>query len=98
MPTAVKKCRVCGKDYEACRAMSRTAGVFRWQEVACSPECGAEYLRRVTQARSPAPPAPKHSRSRRMAAHIVEEVKPVDIPSAKPVSEPEDQITDYVLA
>ena len=31
--------------------MSKAAGVFRWQEVACSPECGAEYLRRVQVAR-----------------------------------------------
>lgn len=66
MATAVKTCRVCGKEYEACRtAMSRAAGVFRWQEVACSPECGAEYLRRVTEARSPAPPASRRGMRRK---------------------------------
>lgn len=33
MATAVKKCRVCGKTYEACRTMmDRAVGVFRWQE------------------------------------------------------------------
>ena len=55
MPKAVKVCRVCGKEYEACRTVSQAAGVFRWQDVACSPECGAEYLRRVNEARTPAP-------------------------------------------
>lgn len=54
MASAVKKCRVCGKEYEACRSANRIAGVFRWQEVACSPECGAEYLRLITESRNPA--------------------------------------------
>lgn len=45
MATIIKKCRVCGKDYEACRSVTPQVGVFRWQSVACSPECGAEYLR-----------------------------------------------------
>lgn len=91
MPTAVRTCRVCGKSYEACRTMSKTAGVFRWQEVACSPECGAEYLRRVTEARNPAPPAPKSVKARRRASPIVEAVKPAEPPVAEPVSEPENQ-------
>lgn len=56
MEKAVKLCRVCGREYEACRSVRRDAGhVFRWQEVACSPECGAEYLRRVNESREPAP-------------------------------------------
>ena len=46
-----KKCRVCGKEYEACMTR-RPVGVFFWQEVACSKECGNEYLRRVTEARA----------------------------------------------
>lgn len=51
MASAWKKCRVCGKEYEACRNLARIAGVFRWQEVACSPECGAEYLRQIMESR-----------------------------------------------
>ena len=47
MPKVIRKCRVCGKKYEACRTMKVVDGVFVWQEVACSPECGAEYLRRM---------------------------------------------------
>lgn len=53
MASAVKTCRVCGRAYEACRTMmNAAAGVFRWREVACSPECGAEYLRRISESRS----------------------------------------------
>ena len=51
MALAVKKCRVCGKEYEACRSAVRHAGVFRWQEVACSPECGSIYLRQINESR-----------------------------------------------
>lgn len=59
MPKAVKVCRVCGKQYEACRTAKKNIGVFQWQDVACSPECGAEYLRRVNEARNPAPKVEK---------------------------------------
>lgn len=48
----IKTCRVCGKSYEGCSATQRADGVFRWQEVACSPECGAQYLAAVNAARS----------------------------------------------
>ncbi len=60
MAYAVRKCRVCGKEYEACRTMmNRAVDVFRWQEVACSSECGAEYLRRIAESRDIAKIAPK---------------------------------------
>lgn len=59
MATAIKKCRVCGKDYPACRSARRGDGVFRWKEVACSPECGAIYLARVLEARGEAENAPE---------------------------------------
>lgn len=52
MPKVMKNCRVCGKSYEACRTVSKAPGVFRWQEVACSPECGAIYLQKVHEART----------------------------------------------
>ena len=51
MATAIKKCRVCGKPYKACRTIRNVAGVFRWQEVACSPECGSIYLARIEESR-----------------------------------------------
>jgi len=55
MPKAIMKCRVCGKEYEACRSAKTATGVFRWQEVACSAECGAEYLRRINESRGLVP-------------------------------------------
>lgn len=51
MANTVKKCRVCGKEYIACRTARQAAGVFRWQEVACSPECGSIYLARIEESR-----------------------------------------------
>lgn len=52
MATATKKCRVCGKNYEYCHTNRRVAGVFRWQDVACSPECGAIYLAKIEASRA----------------------------------------------
>lgn len=51
MATAMKKCRVCGKEYEACHSFKQAAGVFRWQEVSCSPECGSIYLAKIEKSR-----------------------------------------------
>lgn len=55
MATAMMKCRVCGKEYEACHTLKRIAGVFRWQEVACSPECGSIYLAKIEASRAVTP-------------------------------------------
>lgn len=78
MPIAKKVCRVCGKSYEACRSAKRDVGVFHWQEVACSPECGTEYLRMVNEARNPVAKAPKVTRHTKRkepeAAVIVEPI------------------------
>lgn len=52
MATATLKCRVCGKEYEACRNAKRVDGVFRWQDVACSPEHGATYLDLIRKSRA----------------------------------------------
>lgn len=52
MLEAKKTCRVCGKEYKACRSFAANINsVFRWQDVACSPECGAIYLARVNASR-----------------------------------------------
>lgn len=57
MATATKICRVCGKEYEACHTLKRVAGVFRWQDVACSPECGSVYLAKIEASRAGSAPA-----------------------------------------
>lgn len=53
MPKQTKICRVCGATYEACQSVRTGSPVFNWREVACSPECGEIYLKRVMEARSP---------------------------------------------
>ena len=59
MALGIKICRVCGKEYEACHTLRPNLnGEFRWQEVACCEEHGAEYLRRVLEARGERPAEP----------------------------------------
>ena len=65
MATAMKRCRVCGKEYKACRTAALSDGVFRWQDVACSPECGSVYLQRVNEARGLADTNKKKERSKK---------------------------------
>lgn len=55
MPKAIKICRVCGKEYEACHTNKSSNGTFRWQDVACSPECGAIYLAQIRASRKKDP-------------------------------------------
>lgn len=52
MATAMKKCKVCGCEYEYCHTVRRIAGVFRWQDVACSPEHGSIYLAKIEASRA----------------------------------------------
>lgn len=51
MATGYKICKVCGKKYEYCMT-NRRADIFRWQDVSCSPECGAIYFARIAASRS----------------------------------------------
>ena len=51
-------CRVCGKMFTPCNKTSGALGAFNYREVACSPECGTEYLRRVRAARQKSSNAP----------------------------------------
>lgn len=67
MANFIKQCRVCGKSYETCRSLSMTASkTFRWQDVACSPECGAIYLEQVLASRGELP-------SKNEVSEVVEE-------------------------
>ena len=51
MPNKVRVCRVCGKEYTACRTPRLGEDAFNWREVACSPECGMKYFQMVEEAR-----------------------------------------------
>lgn len=51
MAQVTRICKNCGKAYVACRTAPTNAGTYRWQDVGCSPECGAAYLNAVLRAR-----------------------------------------------
>lgn len=52
MAIGTKVCKVCGMEYEACHTLRPNMNnEFRWNEVACCPEHGAEYLRRILISR-----------------------------------------------
>lgn len=72
-------CRVCGKEYTACRNVRKLPGVFRWQEMCCSPECGDIYLARVIASRTPEPAkTAKRAKKTKVAEAPVEEaVEPI---------------------
>ena len=57
MGRVIKKCKICGKEYEACHTLRRD-NVFKWQDVACCPEHGAQYLHDVLVARGELKEAP----------------------------------------
>ena len=46
----IRKCKVCGKEYEYCHTL-RSNTIFRWQDVACCIEHGTEYFARVAASR-----------------------------------------------
>ena len=56
MAIGTKICKVCGKEYEACHTLRPNMNSeFRWQDVACCPEHGQEYLRQIMASRGLAP-------------------------------------------
>lgn len=67
--SGLAKCRVCGKEYKPCRSVVSN-GVFRWQAVACSPECGAEYLARIEESRTPKKAENKTHRTKKSSVPI----------------------------
>lgn len=82
-----QKCRVCGKEYESCRSANRAAGVFRWQEVACSPECGAIYLQKINESRGIVNPQKKTKRKKCAEPVIEQVVVNAELIGEKPVEE-----------
>lgn len=56
MATGYRVCKVCGERYEYCLTNRRDT-IFRWQDVACSPEHGAIYFRQIAESRGEVQPA-----------------------------------------
>lgn len=50
MAAATRICKICGKEYEYCHTEGHK-NIFRWQDVACSPEHGSEYFARILKSR-----------------------------------------------
>ena len=50
MPSMTRTCKICGKVYQCCRT-ERPDTIFRWQDVACSPEHGAMYFAAIMKSR-----------------------------------------------
>lgn len=48
-------CRVCGNLFTPCVDCVSDNSAFHWREVACSLECGTEYLRQVLNEREVKP-------------------------------------------
>lgn len=91
MATAIKKCRVCGKEYEACRTARHIAGIFRWQEVACSPKCGSIYLARIEESRKTA----EDISAKKEDIKAVEDTEIVDITDEDEDEDLDDELDEY---
>lgn len=52
MGNGTKVCKVCGKEYKACTPAYTTGDMYRWQDVACCQEHGAEYFRLIAESRA----------------------------------------------
>lgn len=52
MVKGTRICKICGKEYPYCKT-ERAAGIFRYQDVACSVEHGTQYFAEVEAARNP---------------------------------------------
>jgi len=75
MAKGTRKCKICGKEYEYCKT-NRPAEMFRWQNVACCPEHGAEYFRQIAISRGqPVPPE--------VTAMIKKDTKAESVPAKK---------------
>lgn len=62
MAIGIKVCKVCGKEYESCHTLRPNLNnEFRWQDVACCPEHGAEYLRQIMESRGQIQPDKKEA-------------------------------------
>ncbi|MBP5463310.1 MAG: hypothetical protein J6Y20_14485 [Lachnospiraceae bacterium] len=54
MANSTRICKVCGKEYPYCKTELKDGNIFRWQDVACCQEHGAEYFALVAKARGEA--------------------------------------------
>lgn len=51
MATSTRICKICGTEYEYSYYPRNNDDLYRYQDIACSPEHGAEYFAKVIVAR-----------------------------------------------
>ena len=83
-------CRVCGKQFVPCNKSSASLGAFNYHSIACSADCGAEYLHRVQEARKQ--PEQKET------AMFTEQVDFVDVSDEISENENEEAVEPMALA
>ena len=86
MANNIAFCRVCGKEFVPCGKSAAEIGAFNYREVACSPECGQEYLKRVLEGRKPKTVEP-----------VVEPVAVVEEPVIEPVILQEEVVEEVEI-
>lgn len=54
MAQRMRACKICGKEYPYCKTPN-PSNMFRYQDVACCPEHGAQYLEEILRSRGELP-------------------------------------------
>lgn len=90
MPRQIKTCRVCGDTYEACNSVRTGDKTFNWREVACSPECGAIYLKQINESRNHMA-APKKAKHKANLVPVAVTADSVDEAAVETQTEPEKE-------
>lgn len=81
MAKGFKECKVCGKMYECCTT-ERSTDIYRWQDVACSPEHGAIYFAKIAESRGTVLPE--------SVAKYLPKSEPVVEPDIEPLDDMDD--------
>lgn len=76
MPSGIKVCKVCGKEYLYCKTENRS-NRFRYQDVACCPEHGSIYFAEIAKSRGEVAEVTKPARVAK--ASVKAEPKKTDI-------------------
>ena len=88
-------CRVCGKLFVPCNKSSASLGAFNYHSIACSSECGVEYLRRVQEARK----QPEQNETAELAGQIsIDETADVNVAGEISENEVEKTVEPVVKA
>ena len=91
MAKGYKECKVCGKMYECCTT-ERSTDIYRWQDVACSPEHGAIYFAKIAESRGQALPESISKLLPKVEQDAEPELEPIDDDIEDEEDEEEDDI------